>query len=263
MDILSLIACFEPLVSAVSMRRLAMIVPALLTMTGRAGDARHFSLDNKRRQLSHGSTLFCRQIPVDRTACQVFLHAFMFCPRRVYFGGRRHDHHQKRQIDTRHGAFFSGSLSQVVSGLEGVVLSLVNVARRTAYPLCAKQTVRSEAEKAAIKLRRKKKPKKSKPKPKGRPEGSLKKDKNELNLSPELWRTGELLSGLLKLRRVFLWIKHLALDGPVGHIQAVLMALQNDLHLISKLRKDTALYEKYEGQYGGRGARKEVWKAAE
>ena len=162
MDILSLIACFEPLVSAVSMRRLAMIVPALLTMTGRAGDARHFSLDNKRRQLSHGSTLFCRQIPVDRTACQVFLHAFMFCPRRVYFGGRRHDHHQKRQIDTRHGAFFSGSLSQVVSGLEGVVLSLVNVARRTAYPLCAKQTVRSEAEKAAIKLRRKKKPKKSK-----------------------------------------------------------------------------------------------------
>lgn len=35
MDILSLIACFQPLVASVSMRRFALIVPALLTMTGR------------------------------------------------------------------------------------------------------------------------------------------------------------------------------------------------------------------------------------
>ena len=35
MDILALIACFRPLVSAVSMRRFSLIVPALLTMTGR------------------------------------------------------------------------------------------------------------------------------------------------------------------------------------------------------------------------------------
>ncbi len=70
---------------------------------------------------------------------------------RVYFGGRCHDHHQKRQINPRNRAFFSGILSQVVSGLEFFVFSLVDVAERKAYPLCAKQTVRSEAEKAAIK----------------------------------------------------------------------------------------------------------------
>ena len=35
MDILPLIDCFRPLVSSVSMRRFALIVPALLTMTGR------------------------------------------------------------------------------------------------------------------------------------------------------------------------------------------------------------------------------------
>ena len=35
MDILSLLACFQPLVAAVSMRHLSLIVPALLTMTGR------------------------------------------------------------------------------------------------------------------------------------------------------------------------------------------------------------------------------------
>jgi putative transposase len=48
----------------------------------------------------------------------------------------------------------------------------------------------------------------------------------------------------------------LALDGHFGHHQAVLMARENDLHLISKMRKDAALYEKYEGEYGGRGAKK-------
>jgi len=35
MDILSLIACFQPLVTTVTMRHFALIVPALLTMTGR------------------------------------------------------------------------------------------------------------------------------------------------------------------------------------------------------------------------------------
>ena len=190
----------------------------------------------------------------------------MFCRTRVYFGGRCHNHYQKRQINPRNRAFFSGILSQVVSGLEFFVFSLVDVAERKAYPVCAKQTVRSEAEKAAIKLRRKKKGKKSKKtksKPKGRPEGSLNKDKNELNLSPELLRINELLSGLINLIRVFVQIKYVALDGHYGHNQAVLMSRKHDLHLISKLRKDTALFEKYEGADGGRGARKEVWKAAE
>jgi len=141
----------------------------------------------------------------------------------------------------------------VVSGLEYFVFSLVDVAERKAYPICVRQTVRSEAEKAAIKERKKKRAKKPKTKPKGRRKGSLNKDKNELNLSPELLRINELLSILGKLTRVFVRINYVVLDGHFGHHQAVLMAIQNDLHLISKLRKDAALYEKYEGEYGGRG----------
>ena len=141
----------------------------------------------------------------------------------------------------------------MVSGLEYFVFSLVDVAERKAYPICVRQTVRSEAEKAAIKERKKKRAKKPKTKPKGRRKGSLNKDKNELNLSPELLRINELLSILGKLTRVFVRINYVVLDGHFGHHQAVLMAIQNDLHLISKLRKDAALYEKYEGEYGGRG----------
>ena len=111
------------------------------------------------------------------------------------------------------GRFFRGFARHVVSGLEFFVFSLVDVAERKAYPLCVKQTVRREAEKAAIKLRQKKRSKKSKPKPKGRPKGSLNKDKKELNLSPELLRINKLLSDLLKLLRIFVKIKYVALDG--------------------------------------------------
>lgn len=35
MNILSLLACFQPLVASVTMRHFSLIVPALLTMTGR------------------------------------------------------------------------------------------------------------------------------------------------------------------------------------------------------------------------------------
>ena len=146
-----------------------------------------------------------------------------------------------------------------MSGLEFFVFSLVAVAERKAYPVCARQTVRSEAEKKALKERKKKRAKKSKTtktKAKGRKQGSLNKDKNELKLSAELWRINELLTGLLKLVRVFVRVKYLALDGHFGHHQAVLMGRENGLHLISKMRKDAALYEKYEGAYGGRGAKK-------
>ena len=148
-------------------------------------------------------------------------------------------------------------------GLEFFVFSLVDVAQRKAYPLCARQTVRSEAEKAALKARKKKRQKKTKKspaKPSGRPKGSLNKNKKELQLSPELCRIHELLKVLMPLIRVFVKVEYVALDGHFGHNQAVLLSLQHDLHLISKLRKDAALYEKEEGEYGGRGRKKKYGK---
>ncbi len=147
----------------------------------------------------------------------------------------------------------------MVRGLEFFVLSLVDVTQRKAYPLAVQQTVRSEAEKQAIQERKKKRAqrsKKPKGKPQGRPKGSRNKDKNEVKLSDELVRINALLGTLLKLLRVFVRVKYLALDGHYGHQQAVLLAQQNDLQLISKLRKDAALYEKYEGEYSGRGPKR-------
>ena len=125
-----------------------------------------------------------------------------------------------------------------------------------AYPIASEQTVRSKAEKVVVKIKLKKRHKKAK----GRPKGSLNKDKKQLELSPELLRVNGLLAKTLKLLRVFVKLKYLALDGHFGHNQAVLMTLENDLHLVSKLRKDSALCELFEGEYRGFGRKTEYGK---
>lgn len=131
-----------------------------------------------------------------------------------------------------------------MTGLEFFVFSVVAVEKGKAYPIASEQTVRSKAEKVVVKT----KPKKRHKKPKGRPKGSLNKDKKQLDLSPELLRVHGLLAKTLKLLRVFVKLKYLALDGHFGHNQAVLMTVSNDLQLISKLRKDSALCEIYKGE---------------
>lgn len=104
--------------------------------------------------------------------------------------------------------------------------ALIDVRERKSYPLAVKQTIRSEAEKEAIKKRKKqrqksKKAKKKKPpKLSGRPLGVLNKDRTKLDLSDELIRINELLKLTLKLVRVFVTVKYLALDGHFGHNQA-------------------------------------------
>ncbi len=259
MDIVALLACLQPLVAAVTLRHLAQIIPALLTMTGRARDAGTVPVDGKRGQLSHAPTLFFDGTAVDGVAGAVFPYASLPVGARVSVGGRCDDGDQSRRKDARDRAFFSGLVGQVVRGLEFFVLSLVAVTQRKAYPLAVQQTVRSAAEKEAIKARKKPRAQRSnKPqgKPKGRPKGSRNKDKNEVKLSDELLRINALLGTLLKLLRVFVRVKYLALDGHYGHPQAVLMAQQNDLQLISKLRKDAALCEPYEGEYSGHGPKR-------
>src|SRR4029079_15058779 len=120
--------------------------------------------------------------------------------------------------------FFSGLCGQPINGLSFFVLSLINVAERKSYPLAVKQIIRSEAEKEALREKKASRARKSKSKNgrlRGRPKGSRNKVRTKLELSPELLRLNALVAGLLKLIRVFVRIKYLALDGHFGHNQAV------------------------------------------
>jgi len=259
MEILTFFACFETLATSAGIRQMSIIAEAMLSMTGR------ITMLSLSRWTGKGGSYrsINRFFATRRAWTELFVEFFqthLFNPQSEYIVAGDETVVSKAGRETFGiDRYFSGLKGQVIKGLSFFVISLVNVAERRSYPLAVKQMVRSEAEKAAIKEHRRKaaeQSKKKKRKRRGRSSGSLNKDKTKLELSPELLRIDGLLKGLLKLIGLFVRVRYLALDGHFGHNQAVLMARENGLELISKLRKDAGLFEKYAGEYSGRGAPK-------
>jgi IS4 transposase len=159
--------------------------------------------------------------------------------------------------------FFSGLLNKVVKSIAIFNLSLVSVEERRSYPLRVEQVVRSEAEKAAAKARKKERKAKKKStsnKKPGRPKGSKNRDKTQVELIPELLRIQAMVKKQLAMLKDLVTVRHLALDGHFGNNNALQMVLQCGLHLISKLRCDSALYFVYAGPQKSRGPRKKYGK---
>jgi putative transposase len=162
--------------------------------------------------------------------------------------------------------FYSSLYQKPVSAIAFFALSLVGVKEGRSTPISIEQVVRTQAEKDSAKARSKArkanktkkntKQKSENQRSKGRPVGSKNKNKSQICFSPELTRINSMIDALLRLINGFLPVVHLVLDGHFGHNQALLMARKNNLHLISKLRHDSALYEQYEGVYSGSGPRK-------
>lgn len=262
MEILTLFACFETLTSRTACRQLAIIAQAMLAMTGRITKlslSRWTSEGGSYRTINR---FFATRLNWPEMLVKFFqTHFFKPASEYILAGDETVIGKSGREsfgIDR----FFSSMRGQSIRGLSFFVFSLCPVRERKSYPLMVKQIVRSAAEKAASRVKKqaqakkKSKSKNKRLKRRGRPPGSVNKDKSQLNLSPELRRINGWVSGLLKLLRVFVALKYLVLDGHFGHNQAVLMARSVGLHLISKLRSDAALFEKYTGEQARRGAKK-------
>jgi hypothetical protein len=158
---------------------------------------------------------------------------------------------------TTHGLdrFFSSLYGKPVPGLAFFTMSLVSVQARRSFPMRVEQVVRSDAEKAASQAKAAAKKRKlpcAKRRP-GRPQGSTNKNKAHVTLTPELLRIKAMLDALRQLIAGVIPLTYLILDGHFGHHNALQMARQGHLHLISKLRCDAALYFPYTGPYAGRG----------
>src|SRR5437660_2360389 len=65
-----------------------------------------------------------------------------------------------------------------------------------------------------------------------------------------------MIDALLHLIAASLSLTYVLLDRHFGNHHALAMARQCHLHLISKLRADSALYWPYTGPYAGRGPRR-------
>ena len=155
--------------------------------------------------------------------------------------------------------FFASLYGKPVPGLAFFALSLVSVQQRRSFPMRVEQVVRSDAEKAASKAKAARQEADSLGAPSvglGVRRAARTPPKPPCTLTPELWRITGMLDALLQLIAAVLSVTYLVLDGHFGNHNALHMARQCDLHLISKLRCDAALYFPYTGPYAGRGPRR-------
>jgi putative transposase len=149
--------------------------------------------------------------------------------------------------------FFASLYGKSVPGLAFFTLALISTKDRRSFPLAVEQVVRTAEEKAATQAKSAIEATKRKP---GRPKGSTSSAKTCPELSPELRRIQSQIAALLSRIGNLLPLTYLLLDGHFGNAGALQMALECKLHLISKLRSDSALYLPYDGPYAGRGPKR-------
>ena len=149
------------------------------------------------------------------------------------------------------GRFFSSIYSRAIPGIAFQTLSLINVNTRRSWPIMVEEILQSKkTTKDNVK-----KPKASKKK-RGRPAGSKNKNRQEVKLKGEMAQVKPMLVKLLAILSGKLKLVYFVYDGAFGNNPAVQMTKQLDLHLISKLRNNSALFLKFTGEYSGKGRRK-------
>ncbi len=250
MDILALLQPIEDSLSKATLRQMSRIIIAMLAMTGRVtmlGLSRWAEDGGSYRTIQR---FYMTAIPWAQVFW-LFFRQHLFRQEAVYILAGDETVVSKAGKKT-YGLdrFFSGLQQKVIPSLSFFVFSLVSVKERRSYPVCVEQTVRNEAEKAACKAKqaaKKVKPIGPKRKP-GRPKGSKNKDKTEVALNPELLRIQTMLKALLLRIGTSLHPVYLALDGHFGNYPAFQMVRQCELHLISKMRGDAALYFPWDGE---------------
>ena len=254
-DIVALCQCLHPHVTATTLRQCSRIVSAMLVMTGRVtmlGLSRWAGKGGSYRTVQR---FFATVIPW-ATLFWVFFRQHVYRPGDVYLlvgdevvatKAGKHTYGLDR--------FFASLYGKPMPGLAFFTLALVSVQQRRSFPLRVEQVVRSDAEKAASKAKaaaKKRKAPCAKRQP-GRPKGSKNQPKAARTFTPELGRIAGWLDALLHLIAGVIPLTYLVLDGHFGNSNALEMARQSHLQLISKLRYDAALYVPYTGPYAGRG----------
>src|SRR2546428_2092534 len=151
-------------------------------------------------------------------------------------------------------AFFPSLYGKAVPGLCFLSLSLISVKRRISYPVMMEQIDKAPTNNPPD-VSKKKSPGK-----RGRPQGSKNRRRRAVELSPALRFVQETITRFLQLIGDHVKVIYFVYDGAFGNNDALQMVKQTGLHLISKLRHDSALYFPYTGPYSGRGKRRKYGK---
>ena len=145
------------------------------------------------------------------------------------------------------GRFYSSIAQRPIPSLSFLALSLIDVNQRRSYPVALEQhisVIKAAKTPEAVSQEAKR--------GRGRPKGS----KNHAKTAPILSAELRLLQSMLQIvlnRIAPLPAKHLVLDGYFGTYPASWVVRDCEMHLISKLRHNAALYFPYTGPKPKRG----------
>jgi putative transposase len=157
--------------------------------------------------------------------------------------------------DTTYGLsrFFSSTDGKTIRGVAFFALSVISVKERRSYPMLIEQVVRSEASQTPSKDATVSTPSKTKRTAPGRPKGSKNRNKTQVVLNDTLKQIQSMLKTVLATIGGVIPIRYFLLDGYFGNNNTLQMVRDCGLHLISKLRRDAALYLPPTTPYQGRG----------
>ena len=253
-DIMVLLACLSQCVEPTPLRQLGRVIEAMLSMSGRVtmrGLSRWSGQGGSYRTIQrffntsvnwcHLNWLLIRHHVLD--ADDVVLmsgdHVVVTKAGKMTYGLER---------------FFSSLYGKTVPGLCFLSVSLLSVKRRTSSPVMTEPVEKpSDAvgqEPPTTKARGRR----------GRPQGSKNRNRRAVELSPSLRFIQEHIKRLLAQISDAFKVVYFLFDGEFGHNDAMQMVRQVGLHLISKLRYNSALYFPYDGPYWGRGPRRKYGK---
>jgi putative transposase len=249
-EILALLQSIAPLVSKTTLRQMSRIIQAMLSMTGRItmrGLSRWADKGGSYRTIHRFYHSPLRWAQIQWT---FFKELLWNSTAEHLLVGDEVVVDKAGQETFGLGRFFSSIHQRPVSALAFFAFSVVNVQERQSYPIQVTQIVKDkEPTQSTTKPEQTPKEKRSP----GRPKGSKNKIGSAVVLNAELVRLQAMLQAVLRLLSGFLPIRYLVLDGHFGNYPSAEMTRQAQLHLISKLRSDAALFEPFTGKYQGLG----------
>ena len=254
--IIALFSVLIPHLSATTMRQLSQVVLALLSMTGRV------TMLNISRWTGQGGSYrtvqrFFNTVIPWTTICWAFFRTYLLDRESDYILVGDEVVVPKAGKSTYGlSRFFSSLFGKAIPGLSFLAVSLVSVDRKRSYPMVMEQIVRGtpSSNQGVCASEHQANTETATPKHKrGRPKGSRNRNKNVVVLSDVLKQLQTMVKGLLQQIGNLIPLRYFVLDGYFGHNNALQMAKQCRLHLISKLRTDAALHLPPTTPYAGKG----------
>ncbi len=257
MDIISVLFCLSPCVDYTTLRRLAIIVTAILTMPDKVtmlGISRWTEEGGSYRTIQR---FF--KTPIDWAKVQwFFIRSHLeTVPGVILLTGDEVVTPKSGKKTHGLGRFFSSIYGKPIPGMCHLQLSLTSVEEETSYPLITEQMeqpAKTESDKS--KPPKSKSKRKTKKKKGGRPKGSRNQNRREVEFTESQTTLQANIKKALALIGDSLKLTYFVYDGALGHNAGIQLVRQCGLHIISKLRYDSALFFPYDGPYSGRGPHK-------